>query len=205
MLCMNGEVTINECDSGRGLICAQNESGFIPGFSLANCRKNYWDISVSGTGGCMAQNNSEDCNDNNDRDCKWINYREYFFNETTGLQAGSDDDDKVTGVCVPLYPVGFNRSQDKEIIGGEMCTAATSYCLVMYEKKGIFGDYECKENCYCDPEDSDYDNFAANMNNICTSIGDCGIKKNYFNKDGKYKLTDEEIFKKERYKEGDPD
>jgi hypothetical protein len=201
MICMNGEVTIDECDA-RNEICWQNESKYVPGFSLANCRKNYWDISTDGTGECISQNNSEDCEDTNGRDCKWIgDYHDYSFTLDKGLFPNED----IGGVCVPKYPPAFERDQNKEIIGGEVCSAATSYCLVMYEKKGIFGDYNCKENCYCDPDDSDYDNFRDEINNICTSIGDCGVKKNYFNQEGKYKLTDEEIFKKERYREADPD
>jgi hypothetical protein len=194
MLCMNGEVTLDECDSGRDEICWQNESAYIQGFSLANCRKNYWED-------CTSQNKSEDCEDTNERDCKWISYRDYSFTEDKGLFP----DEEVGGVCVPKYPPAFERDQNREVIGGEMCAAATSYCLVMYEKKGVFDDFDCEENCYCDPDDSSYDDFAKHINEICTSIGDCGVKTNYFEKDGKYKLTDEEIFKKERYREADPD
>ena len=194
MLCMNGEVTIDECESGRDKICAQKGSEYIENFSLANCRKNYWE-------NCAEQNKSEDCTDIDiGGDCEWISYRDYSFTEN-----GLAPDEDVGGVCVPKYPTAFERDQNREVIGGERCTTGNSYCVVMYEKTGIWGDYKCKENCYCDPEDSDYDDFAEEMNKICTSIGDCGVKTNYFGKDGKYKLTDEEIFKKERYKEADPD
>jgi hypothetical protein len=190
---MNGEVTIDECDSGRDEICAQGESEYVPGFSLANCRKNYWED-------CTSQNKSEDCNDTNERDCKWISYHDYSFTED-----GLLPNESIEGVCVPMYAPAFERDQNQDIIGGEMCTTSSTLCLVMYVKKGILGDYNCEENCYCDPDDSDYDDFAENMNEICTSIGDCGIKTNYFEKSGKYELDDEEIFKIERYRDADPD
>lgn len=211
LLCMNGEVTLDECDAKRDKICFQDESEYIEGFSLANCRKNYWED-------CNSQNNSEDCEDYNERDCKWVDYRGYTFTPEGFLSGDTIDDladsgdhdemkdyDDINGVCLPRYPPAFERDQNQDVIGGEMCALSTTYCVVMYEKSGIFDDYDCKENCYCDPDDSDYDDFRDEINNICTSIGDCGIKNNYFSKRGKYAITDDEIFKMERYREADPD
>lgn len=204
LLCMFGEVTLDECDSGRDKLCFQSESEYIEDYSLANCRKNYWES-------CTLQNNSEDCIDIDiGGDCKWIAWRDYAFTEDGLLPNGDEDtdndgDEDNDGVCVPLYPPAFARDQNQEVIGGEMCTGASTACLVMEKKTGLFGDWECDENCYCDPEDDDYDDFAKHMNEICTSIGDCGVKTNYFGKDGKYTLDDREIFKKERYEDGDPD
>ncbi|MCK9569221.1 hypothetical protein M0R72_09810 [Candidatus Pacearchaeota archaeon] len=193
LLCMNGEVTIDECDSGRDKICVQNESEYVSGFALANCRKNYWED-------CTSQNKSEECENSDARDCKWISYHDYTFTDE-----GLTPDEDIDGVCVPLYPPGFERDQNQEVIGGEICSMATTNCLVMYEKSGALGDYECVENCYCDPDDSDYDNFRDRISEICTSLGDCGVKDNYFEKSGKYAITDDEIFKIKRYREADPD
>ena len=195
LLCYNGDVTIEECDSTRQEVCAQTTSDYSD-FTVGNCRANVWED-------CTAQNNSEDCEDIEARDCKWISYRDYFFNDETGTLTNDNDD--ITGTCVPRYSPGFERDKNDEIIGGEMCTLASSVCFVTYEKSGILGSWKCKENCYCDgvgEGDSRNENdggksWASNLNKICTALGDCGEKKNYLGDLGKKQNTT----KREKYDE----
>jgi hypothetical protein len=202
LLCYNGEVTIEECDPLREEICVQAKSDYSD-FTIGNCKVNLWQS-------CTAQNTSEKCEDVELRDCKWIDYREYHFNAAGGLQAGSDDID-ITGACVPLYPPGFNRDQSDEVSGSESCQQANSACLVTYEKNPfriLSGDtdWECTDNCYCDGIEkgdvlSDNDggvSWGNNLNTICSSLGDCGVKKNYIDIFGK---KQDDVLKRERYEE----
>jgi hypothetical protein len=94
----------------------------------------------------------------------------------------------------------------------DICEIGTYYCNVKYEY-GIFRDKDkietddekkkmlCEENCYCIPgyvkgdsnkckEEScgDYDHakFVKGVQNICGSMGDCGVSVNYMGYDGYY-------------------
>jgi hypothetical protein len=201
LLCLNGEITLDESDSLREEICVQEESEYISGFYHANFRKNYWEISMDGTGGCVDQKNQEDCEDKTLRDCVWISYHDYSYTDNGFLP-----DNNIGGVCVPEYPPAFRRDNEKKILDGELCeNFGSTSVLVTYEKRGVLGDlfggFKCKENCYADPDSDEYDNFAEKINQICNSLGDCGIKKNYLGVDGKYDYKD--LFKKEEYSNGE--
>lgn len=177
LMCYNGEVTYEECDPARNKICSQNIS--TNGHLVGNCKVNIWES-------CTTQNDSEDCENSELRDCKWINYRNYAFG-INGLMENED----IAGACVPKYAPGFSRDQDTRVFGSENCQTANAVCIVTY-KKGLIGDWVCTDNCYCERYE-----FKSNLNDICISIGDCGIKKNYIGTFGK---SQKEITTRERYK-----
>lgn len=188
MLCYNGEVSIEECDSTRQKVCEQTISNYSD-FSIGNCKVNVWQD-------CTGQNTSEDCEDTDIRDCKWIDYRHYSFTEN-GLLNDEDlgADESITGACVPKYAPGFGRDQDTRVFGGTTCAIGTATCLVTYEKGLLESGWDCEDNCYCEEEE-----FANNINAICSSLGDCGTKKNYIEIFGK---KQEDVITKERIKPED--
>jgi hypothetical protein len=168
LMCYNGEVTQQQCDSTRQEICAQ-KSDATSGFKSANCRKNYWED-------CTMQNNSKDCEDTEARDCVWQNWNGYYFTTDKGLR--NENPDMPKGTCVPAYQPGFMRDGTSDSIIN--CGLATSLCYVLMEKpKFMGGDWKCAANCSC--LDSTW---APGLNGICTSLGDCGYKKNYIGTNG---------------------
>ena len=177
LTCYNGEVnTPEECDSTRGKICSETADK-TSGFKTANCRKNVWED-------CWSQTKQTDCEDISLRDCSWKNSGGYSFTENGLTNTGA------SGICVPKYAPGFERTNDKVDPNNDVvksCGAAKAVCHVKMEKaiggdwkcapdkSGIFGLGSFKNNCSC--LDS---NWKTQMNNICTSLGDCGEKTNYF-------------------------
>ncbi len=174
LMCYDGEVTKEECDSTRQKICAEtkdDESGFM----FAACKANVWRD-------CTSQNKSEDCLNVDVRDCNWITEKagsgdNYYFDSENGLT--NKDSDPDSGVCVPKYAPGFERTSASDVVGGEMCVAASTICVVTYEKQGAMGGWYCKDNCYCLK-----DAWQNALNGICTKLGDCGSKTNYIGKSG---------------------
>ncbi|HLC78484.1 MAG TPA: hypothetical protein VJH92_05140, partial [Candidatus Nanoarchaeia archaeon] len=74
-------------------------------------------------------------------------------------------------LCLPQYPKGANLTDG---IDDNLCAIGNLLpCTVVERKKG-FGSWDCVENCECKTKA-----FAEKMNNICTSVGDCGSYVNY--------------------------
>lgn len=105
-----------------------------------------------------------------------------------GLTGGSEEKtpevktttNRKDGVCVPAFAPGFNFWEEGDAAG--ICSQASAQCVVTYEKGLIGGGWECKSGCDCLNGD-----WALQVNNICTSIGDCGAGTNYkgtFTNDG---------------------
>jgi hypothetical protein len=188
LYCYNGEVNIEECDSTRQMICGQDFYEDT-GYSRGSCQvKNRWED-------CWKQNTSESCNDTELRDCQWMKYdgKDYVLSEEFGFVRRSDLEDykDEEGICVPKYAPGFERDKDDKIIGGESCQMVNTVCQVKYERtphNPFDNDWHCVDNCYCEK-----DSFKEEMNKICSSLGDCGIKKNYLDIFGK----EQEVIKKE--------
>ncbi len=176
LMCYNGEVTNEECDSPRQKVCVENDTITSSGskFYTANCKVNIWQD-------CWGQSTQSDCEDSNVRDCKWVSSSGYNFT-SSGLQnTGS------SGICVPNYAPGFSQTPSSDTTSS--CAGASSTCIVRMEKS-IGGSWTCspdstflgwsgKNNCSCLSP-----NWQTQMNNICTQLGDCGNQKNYLGKDG---------------------
>jgi hypothetical protein len=126
----------------------------------------------------------------------------YHFS-SEGLKKSEDDD--ATGVCVPLFPPGYDiSSTSSDQSGGDWCGMARSVCIVNYaakfghlrDLKKITGEkvtmqdkYDfCTgetsnaegENCECLTEE-----WQNKMMSMCTAIGDCGNKNNYIGRPGR--------------------
>jgi hypothetical protein len=186
MICYNGEVTHEECDSMRQQICFENVTDKETGFLTGNCGVNEWS-------GCWQQGTQEDCEDIENRDCSWVGLKGYSFSIESGLFRNDSN-----GVCVPKYAPGFERAVEKEEEDGSTvvtpCGIASSTCVVkLKEHWTSWGGWKCdsgflgtkydENNCSCvEDADGNYDGgkyWASKFINICTSLGDCGSKVNY--------------------------
>lgn len=106
---------------------------------------------------CASQTDEDDCENTDKRDCKWV---------------GSE---KVK--CIPLNAPGFDF-WETEGEAVDLCEEASEQCIITYEKS-LGGSWKCADNCKCLEQ-----GWEAEMNDICISIGDCGIKKNYLGFEG---------------------
>jgi hypothetical protein len=206
MICYNGEVTREECDSTRQKICFENVTDVKTGFRTANCGVNVW-------GDCWQQGTQKDCQDINARDCSWVALKGYSFSSDKGLimnNSAEDNDDNGKGVCVPKFQPGFVRD------GGETeknvkasCGLSTITCIVNMKKDawhslfgggdwecdhGLFGNKRDENNCSCVENDNkDYDKgktWAESLMPVCVQMGDCGEKVNYIGEPGSVKISD---------------
>lgn len=203
LLCYNGEVSTEICDTTRQKICSEKIVDEATEFYTGNCKVNLWQD-------CVAQNNSDDCGDENVRDCEWQTFERtnghgvYSFT-SEGLKEGGSTSGE-DGTCVPKYAPGFERDGSDDTVGGEMCGMASSICYVLMKKAaGPFGPtWRCEQqgdplvsgylnNCSClekrdvtNLEDLEVNSeWAEGLNNqICTRLGDCGVKKNVIDKWG---------------------
>ncbi|MAG02493.1 hypothetical protein CMI42_04090 [Candidatus Pacearchaeota archaeon] len=168
-ICYFGTERIIPCSDFRNEICVQEDSITEEGdFSQAACRVNLWRE-------CLDHNKNKDkvkdkCGENPDCRFKHID------------MGGSFSFD----VCLPNYPPGFELSFDQNFFsedevsedyyrassGDGICSAATQKCTSTW-KCSIFG-CSCIDNCGCHGG-----GFANEMNDFCTSLGDCGGYINY--------------------------
>lgn len=196
MLCYDGEVTVEPCAEYRNEICIQDE---VNNYKTANCVVNRWQD-------CVNQSSQEDCEDNYTRDCKWISGYS-ILKDANGKDIGKGTNN-LSGSCVPKYAPGFDFWSG-EGDGAEICNIGTSTCVVKYEtnifiNRANFATWSwatkkkyCVENCQCIPDGStENKNWLNTITNICTSLGDCGIKKNYLGGLGDSKQTFTSIFQK---------
>lgn len=165
LVCYNGEVTVEPCADFRQEVCIESS---IEGFKTAACRVNRWQD-------CQAQDNKKDCENEDRRDCRWI---QTSWKPEEGDSPGIIN--KNGGACIPLDAPGFdfwNLEGDAE----SLCSIANTRCTVIYEES-LFGDEDCEQNCECLTS-----SWQNEMNNICTSIGDCGSSTNYIGAKGYHK------------------
>lgn len=161
--CVDGSVKTEGCDDFRTQICVQKDTKSSDGEtrSSAACR-------INRASQCIAYNNEinedksneekimENCEKNSDCHVVKVDVAKGFnFN-----------------FCAPQYPVGLDQRTDGGQIDAEtLCGYANQKCTVIYEKK--FTGWKCVQNCDCEDK-----GFTEKMNNLCTSLGDCGFKIN---------------------------
>lgn len=175
-VCINGEEVIEPCADFRNEICIENILETYSGnFIEAACRPNRWKD-------CLDQEEKDDCLNTDKRDCYWFKGAKYVGNaETTGT-ASSDTGEGTTKklkdggeMCLPNFPAGFqfwNQGDAKTV-----CSLGNIKEEVTYEK-GLISKKKCVKNC-----EVLNDEWARKMNNVCTSLGDCGA---YINIAGRF-------------------
>jgi len=162
-ICFMGEERIEPCADYRNQICVGTETNIGNGktFSEAVCRQNNWQ-------NCFAKNMYGEAAINNEDnpDCIIRN---------VDLTDGDDDTFKFS-LSVPKYPPGFDIKNNYESAQA-ICSLASQTCTIV-EVKGWDLDWDCEVNCDCDSS-----SFTQQMNDLCTSLGDCG---GYVNTERKY-------------------
>lgn len=154
--CSNGQIKVDPCADYRAELCSQTlvvNSTSSDGFNVASCIFNeaFNCINYNLEMATMPTN----CALNGHCYMKSIKVDDYFY----------------FSICLPKYPRGFDL-ETPSTLNQQICSTASQSCKVWYEKK-ITG-WECIENCDCEENE-----FAKTMNEICTSLGDCGSKVNW--------------------------
>ena len=161
-LCSDGEIKVEPCDDFRNYICVQEDTPLDEGggsgetFASSKCRVNRWQECASYNSGSTPEEIVEKCTENTD----------------CALRTVDVDEGYQYSLCVPNYPPGFDLSTDDRAKSAEqICGMGSNKCTVVYEKK--FTGWECVQNCDCEEKE-----FTEKMNKLCTSMGDCGLKRN---------------------------
>lgn len=156
-ICFMGEEKIEPCADYRNQICVGSKINIGGGqtFSEAVCRQNNWQD-------CFSKNTEgeQEINNNDNPDCiiRGVHIDEFSFD-----------------LAVPKYPPGFDVKNNYEAAKG-LCSLATQTCTVVSVKR--ISGWDCEVNCGCEEKE-----FTQQMNELCTSLGDCG---GYVNTEGKY-------------------
>ena len=178
--CIEGEIISESCGVYRDQICVEEriqKDDSREMFSIAGCRVNRWqeclaynpdsiEARVIGSLGPKAHRALElfigvKCS--SDPDC---------FVKSVDLASKSADTFKFSQ-CLPKYPPGFDLSSEEGRKSAEqVCNYASQECTVVYLK--TLSGWECKANCDCEKK-----KFTQQMNDFCTSLGDCGFEVNY--------------------------
>ena len=171
-VCYSGEVTVEQCSAFRQEVCIQDsiDVGSGEDFKAARCTANLWRD-------CVVQDNKKDCENTDQRDCKWVLGQSLLRNESGAVLVINKDRDKLVSEedsdnfyffgpiqitnssgasCLPRYPPGFDFwLPTEESVGKaeELCAIANENCVVKFERGALGGltggDYSCKENCEC--------------------------------------------------------
>jgi len=164
LICYNGEVQVESCSAFRSEVCIESQTS--TDFRTAACRINRWQ-------NCIDQESILDCENSDQRDCKWISTE---WNPVEGDNTGifiQDPDTKINGTCVPMYSPGLDfwgESTD----AGSICGLASTQCSRTYVKYGVGGKDKETRNEYCGSN-----GWEDEMKNVCSSLGDCGSTTNY--------------------------
>jgi len=194
-MCNNGEILVEPCADFRQEECIENTVRTNQGdFTEAACRVNRWQD-------CTAQTGRQDCENADQRDCRWFAGIEYVL--MGGLTNGSTlaggnalqqlgreikSGERELGSCVPENSPGLNFWRGEEAAG--ICAQANAICPVTYEK-GIGGDWKCVENCECLPGGE----LELKRAQLCMAIADCGPKTNFIGQKGRgtgYRIFEQE-------------
>lgn len=183
-VCYNGDVTVEPCADFRQETCIESSIPTEQGpFSTAACRVNKWQD-------CIAQDNEDDCENEDQRDCQWL---------------GSE------GKCVPEDAPGLNF-WESGTDAGDICAKGNVECTVTLEKTfeggnpitktvnavrsffhgndvGTSTDVEGSIECV-DENGNVVQSWVQDVNNACINLGDCGVSVNYIDKTGDRELND---------------
>jgi len=156
--CIRGEIVRDSCADYRNEICVQADTDIGSGkkFSTAACRINRWQECVYYNTFTDKAKSLDSCNKNPDCFVKGVKLSsEMQFN-----------------LCAPKYAPGFSLEENGRGDGAEsICSLANQKCKYIKVKK-LSGKKEINKECLTKQ-------FTEQMNDFCTSLGDCGAKVNY--------------------------
>ncbi len=194
LVCYNGDVTVEPCADFRAEVCIESStetSGTSQPFRTAACRANLWQD-------CVTQERQEDCENFEQRDCKWIEGFSILKDEDGKEKKLENSEGKeVKASCIPKYSPGFNFWEEGD--ANSLCIQASRTCTIKVSKniigvlqgrgiKSICEDRDLAgevENCDCLK-----DSWLAEVNNACLALGDCGVSENYIGEPGFHDLDD---------------
>jgi len=161
-ICFMGEERVEPCQDYRNQICVQSDTPLNNGtekgavFTEAACRINNWRVCLDYNTETDKTKMQEKCKINPDCFVNNVYVSEYFQ----------------FPFCAPAYPPGFDLTNENGGRNAEMvCAMGNQKCTAMYVKD--IGGWDCQANCNCQEAI-----FAEQMNNLCTSLGDCGAYTN---------------------------
>ncbi len=216
--CYNGEVTYDDCSRGefRNRICEESEKS---GFRTAGCR-------VNEASDCISQETEENCQNIEERDCRWIEGHSIFKDEDGNSLTKDENNETTKASCVPLFPPAYNFWEGNT--ENTLCNLASDICVVEYripstgnknkidsthedyEKakrdKWCFKNCEClidypgvKDDYNCEEGCRSHEEWFSDRTEICAYMGDCGSTENYLGKEGYFdddSMLITEFFKK---------
>lgn len=214
-ICHMGTERILPCADYRNEICVQDDASAVDGstFTQAACRPNQWRT-------CMDYNKKGNP-DSIESKCK-----ENVDCKIKHIEMGGSFDFKV---CLPAYPPGFDITHDdifnadgsfnqaayyQSSAADDTCSTASLECETTWKCCLIFFVVVCSciDNCDCHTS-----KYPREMNDFCTSLGDCGSYINYVgdatneghylngDKDVPSKLSNSEIQQFSKYADVDAD
>jgi len=189
-VCVDGETEVEPCADFRQEICVQDSKTLDNGREIdeAMCRVNMWED-------CFTKNTEEGCKE----DCRAT----CVLNPDCMVYPVRIDKDFEFAICVPKFPSGFefdsgilgvrgasevaqvglseiglegvdSYTTQQENVAAHICAFGSQTCTYV-EVKG-FGGWKCDVNCACKNE---LETASVKMNDLCVSLGDCGIYSNY--------------------------
>lgn len=181
-ICINGEEVLEACADYRAHSCIE-QSIVYPGglFSQAACRVNRWQS-------CTGQTSRSDCENTDQRDCKWLGAGDYVSSNSSNA-------------CVPLNSPGLKFWEGDE--AKTVCAMGSSTCKVRLEQtllESTTGEWNIVDGGACASVGSGgkisiKESWKISMNERCNAVGDCGVKTNWIGEDGELALND--MFKKD--------
>ena len=216
LVCYNGDVTVEPCADFRQETCIQSTTATSKGdFRTAACRVNEWvDCVAQGTQKDCENPDKRDCKWTDTGTKTSSDTKESGGVLGIGSQKKTSEGTEIFS-CLPKFAPGFDFFGDTGH-ATELCAQASATCKVKFER-GLSGDvgkategvstsvggadtqWRCVENCECAglaqgekmPSTISINNAWINgKNNMCVSLGDCGVSNNYIGKDGYYSIDD---------------
>ncbi len=177
-VCLDGEIRTEPCADYRNEICVEGQTDKASGgtFSSAACRLNRWQQ-------CLEYNTNVEGKGQQRKATEEVRDNKCEQNPDCFIKEVNVDSGFKFNICAPKYPAGFDLSLNGESAEG-ICSLASQTCTAIYVKE--ISGWECKANCECKEKI-----FTEQMNDLCMSLGDCGVSVNYegdfgFNTEGRY-------------------
>src|SRR3989344_2184032 len=133
-VCYSGEVTVEQCSAFRQEVCIQDsiDVGSGEDFKAARCTANLWRD-------CVVQDNKKDCENTDQRDCKWVLGQSLLRNESGAVLVINKDRDKLVS---EEDSDNFNDATEKSAQNSPWAKQRNNMCIALGDcgnKKNYIG------------------------------------------------------------------